>query len=76
MQKDQKHQTDEEFELLLKQFIDDALDSDDEPTPVEPELPFPKEISDKVAEGMMTLNHEDHNYLDDVASIELDVLPG
>ena len=44
MQKDQKHQTDEEFELLLKQFIDDALDSDDEPTPVEPELPFPKEI--------------------------------
>ena len=76
MQKDQKHQTDEEFELLLKQFIDDALDSDDEPTPVEPELPFPKEISDKVAEGMMTLNHEDHNYLDDVASIEVDVLPG
>ncbi len=99
MQKDQKHQTDEEFELLLKQFIDDALDSDDsddnldddleddleneestesddEPTPVELELPFPKEISDKVAEGMMTLNHEDHNYLDDVASIEVDVLPG
>ena len=53
MQKDQKHQTDEEFELLLKQFIDDALDSDDEPTPVEPELPFPKEISDKVAEGAL-----------------------
>ena len=82
MQKDQKHQTDEEFELLLKQFIDDALDSDDsddnddEPMPVELELPFPKEISDKVAEGMMALNHDKHNFLDDVASIEVDVLPG
>ena len=99
MQKDQKHQTDEEFELLLKQFIDDALDSDDsddnldddleddleneesteiddEPMPVELELPFPKEISDKVAEGMMTLSHDKHNFLDDVASIEVDVLPG
>ena len=99
MQKDQKHQTDEEFELLLKQFIDDALDSDDsddnldddleddleneestesddEPMPVELELPFPREINEKVAEGMMALNHNKHNFLDDVASIEVDVLPG
>ena len=87
MQKDQKHQSDEEFELLLKKFIDSNFDDDDpedeasfesldEPTSCELALPFPREIDDKVAEGMMALNHDKRNFLDDVASIQVDVLPG
>ena len=87
MQKDQKHQSDEEFELLLKKFIDSNFDDDDledeasfesldDPTSCELALPFPREIDDKVAEGMMALNHDKRNFLDDVASIQVDVLPG
>ena len=87
MQKDQKHQSDEDFELLLKKFIDSNFDDDDledeasfesldDPTSCELALPFPREIDDKVAEGMMALNHDKRNFLDDVASIQVDVLPG
>ena len=87
MQKDQKHQSDEDFELLLKKFIDSNFDDDDledevsfesldDPTSCELALPFPREIDDKVAEGMMALNHDKRNFLDDVTSIQVDVLPG
>ena len=60
MQKDLKTQNEDDFEKLLQDFIDGALDSteddDDLETsdnlnePKEGELPFPKEMDDRVAQ--------------------------
>ena len=84
MQKDLKTQNEDDFEKLLQDFIDGALDSteddDDLETsdnlnkPKEGELPFPKEMDDRVAQIKLNDNQEKHNCMDDIASVDLKLM--
>ena len=84
MQKDLKTQNEDDFEKLLQDFIDGALDSteddDDLETsdnlnePEEGELPFPKEMDDRVARIRLADNQEKHKCMDDIASVDLKLM--
>ena len=84
MQKDLKTQNEDDFEKLLQDFIDGALDSteddDDLETsdnlnePKEGELPFPKEMDDRVAQIKLNDNQEKHKCMDDIASVDLKLM--
>lgn len=86
MAKKNKTKDDEEFERLIREFIDTELDFDETPDDTQTtddlddqtanNLPFPKEIDDKVADAMMNAEHEDGNYQRDVASASLEVAKG
>ena len=85
MAKKNKTKDDEEFERLIREFIDTELDiedtSDDTQTNDDLDdqtgnLPFPKEMDDKVANAMMNMEHEDDNFQHDVASVSLEVGKG
>lgn len=83
MAKKNKTNDDEEFERLIREFIDTELDSDESPDDTQTTddlddqtndtLPFPKEIDDRVADAMMNAEQEDGNYQRDVASVSLEV---
>lgn len=89
MQKDTKTQTDKDFETLLLKFIDDedekndltdieedqevSLPPDDEE---DDELPFPREMDDRVADMMMKCSNEGNCIMEDILSVDIDVLPG
>ena len=83
MQKDLKTQSDDDFEKLLQEFIDGADDSTNEDDdldlsnnhePVEGELPFPKEMDDRVARLRLGDNQEKHPWMDDIASVDLSLM--
>ena len=84
MQKDLKTQNDDDFEKLLQDFIngtlDDIEDDDDLETsdnlnePEEGELPFPKEMDDRVAQVKLSDNHEKHKCMDYIASVDLKLM--
>ena len=83
MQKDLKTQSDDDFEKLLQEFIDGADDSTNEDDdldlsnnhePVEGELPFPKEMDDRVARLKLGNNQEKHQWMDDIASVDLSLM--
>ena len=84
MQKDLKTQNDDDFEKLLQDFIDGALDSTEDDDgletsdnlnePKEGELPFPKEMDDRVAQLKLNDNQEKHKCMDDIASVELKLM--
>ena len=69
MQKDLKTQTDDDFEKLLDDFINGKYDG-----ALETELPFPKEMDDRVAQVKLNDNHEKHKCMDDIASIDLKLM--
>ena len=84
MQKDLKTQTDDDFEKLLQDFIDEALDSTEDDDVLETsdnlnefeegELPFPKEMDDRVARVKLNDNQEKHKCIDDIASVDLKLM--
>ena len=78
MAKKNKTKDDEEFERLIREFIDAELNSDDTPddTQTTNDLPFLKEIDDRVADTMMNADREDGNYQRDVASVSVEVGKG
>ena len=69
MQKDLKTQTDDDFEKLLDDFINGKYDG-----ALETELPFPKEMDDRVAQVKLNDNHEKHKCMDDIASVDLKLM--
>ena len=69
MQKDLKTQTDDDFEKLLDDFINGKYDD-----ALEAELPFPKEMDDRVAQVKFNDNHEKHKCMDDIASVDLKLM--
>ncbi len=91
MKKEQNSNPEDEFDLFLQKFIDDALDSDsqeDYPDTAgadtsedhedldEPRLPFPPEMDSKMADIRMKLSHEEHRDMEDVQSVSIEVMPG
>ena len=91
MKKDQKNNVDDEFELLMKEFLDDALDDDtqdddlDDDGPETPDehgkpeelrLPFPPEMDSRVADIRMKTCLEEHHDMDDVQSVSIKMMPG
>ncbi len=89
--KNEKSQYDDDFEKLLQDFIDDALDYDDEDDletmdthdeheePDEADtsgLPFLRPIDGRVADVLMKSDHEKPQWIDDVTSISVEVMPG
>jgi hypothetical protein len=86
MAKKNKTKDDEEFERLIREFIDAELNSDDTPDDTQTtndlddqttnDLPFLKEIDDRVADTMMNADREDGNYQRDVASVSVEVGKG
>ena len=91
MKKDQKNNVDDEFELLMKEFLDDALDDDtqdddlDDDGPETPDehgkpeelrLPFPPEMDSRVADIRMNTCLEEHHDMDDVQSVSIKMMPG
>ena len=69
MQKDLKTQTDDDFEKLLDDFINGKYDD-----ALEAELPFPKEMDDRVARIKLGDNQEKHKCMDDIASVDLKLM--
>ena len=69
MQKDLKTQTDDDFEKLLDDFINGKYDG-----ALETELPFPKEMDDRVARVRLADNQEKHKCMDDIASVDLKLM--
>ena len=86
MAKKNKTKDDEEFDRLIREFIDAELNSDDTPDDTQTtndlddqttnDLPFLKEIDDRVADTMMNADREDGNYQRDVASVSVEVGKG
>ena len=86
MEKKNKTNDDEEFERLIREFIDTELNSDDTPDETQTtddldnqtndNFPFPKEIDDRVADAMINAGREDGNYQRDVASVSVEVGKG
>ena len=84
MQKDLKTQNDDDFEKLLQDYINGTLDdteadddletSDNLNEPEEGELPFPKEMDDRVARVRLADNQEKHKCMDDIASVDLKLM--
>ena len=90
MKKEPKNKVDEEFDLLLQEFIDDALDyenqdedldddgletPDEHEDPDDPRLPFPPEMDSRVAEFRMKTCLEEHHDMEDVQSVSIEVMP-
>lgn len=90
MKKEPKNKVDEEFDLLLQEFIDDALDyenqdedldddgletPDEHEEPDDPRLPFPPEMDSRVAEFRMKTCLEEHHDMEDVQSVSIEVMP-
>ena len=69
MQKDLKTQTDDDFEKLLDDFINGKYDD-----ALEAELPFAKEMDDRVARIKLGDNQEKHKCMDDIASVDLKLM--
>ena len=97
MKKNQENKIDEEFDLFLQKFIDDALDdetsvdedyADDDDEAVEPDasddheeqdysrLPFPPEMDSRVAEVRMKSCLEEHRDMEDVQSVDIELMSG
>ena len=89
--KNDNPQHDDDFEKMLQDFVDDVLDYDDEADlePMdthdeheEPDeadmsgLPFPKPVDDRVADVLMKSGYEKPQWIDDVTSISVEVMPG
>ena len=91
MKREKRNKVDEEFDLLLQEFIDEALDDDETQdddldddefeTPEEHEepdelrLPFPPEMDSRVAEIRMKTCLEEHRDMEDVQSVSIEVMP-
>ena len=87
MDKKPKTQEDEDFERHIREFIDNELDGDlddfdveetpddldDQPT--YEDIPFPRDLNDKVANAMMKANCHDADFLKDVAAVTVEVGP-
>ena len=83
MAKKQIEQPEDDFDKLIREFIDNKIYEDDTPDDAQTtndldnqtnnNLPFPKEIDDRVADAMMNAEREDGNYQRDVASVSLEV---
>ena len=80
-----KNKEDEEFERLLREFIDTEIKVDDTPDdettdnlndPTDTTLPFPREMDDRVADAMMNKQHSKRTFHDEVASVSLEIGPG
>ena len=86
MAKKTKTQADEEFEKLVREFIDSEFDSDDTSDeelltdnlddPLDSHLPFPREVDGRVADAMMNMEHENGDFQRDVASVSLEIAKG
>ena len=97
MKKNQENKVDEEFDLFLQKFIDDALDdetsvdedyADDDDVAAEPDtsddheeqdysrLPFPPEMDSRVAEVRMKTCLEEHRDMEDVQSVDIELMSG
>ena len=96
MKKEKESHVDEEFDLFLQKFIDDALDDetcadedcDDDDEAVEPDtsddheepsysrLPFPPEMDSRVAEVRMKTCLEEHHDMEDVQSVDIELMSG
>ena len=92
MKREKRNKVDEEFDLLLQEFIDEALDDDETQdddldddefeTPEEHEepdelrLPFPPEMDSRVAEIRMKTCLEEHRDMEDVQSVSIEMIPG
>lgn len=97
MKKNQENKVDEEFDLFLQKFIDDALDdetsvdedyADDDDVAAEPDtsddheeqdysrLPFPPEMDSRVAEVRMKSCLEEHRDMEDVQSVDIELMSG
>ena len=84
MAKKNKTKDDEEFERLIREFIDTDLDDtpdnaqtlNDLDNQTNDRLPFPREMDAKVANAMMNTEHEDGDFKEDVASVSLEVGKG
>ncbi len=97
MKKEKESNVDEEFDLFLQKFIDDALDdetcadedcdddddeaaepdtSDDHEEPSSSRLPFPPEMDSRVAEVRMKTCLEEHHDMEDVQSVDIELMSG
>jgi len=97
MKKEKESNVDEEFDLFLQKFIDDALDdetyvdedydddddeaaepdtSDDHEEPNSSRLPFPPEMDNRVAEVRMKTCLEEHHDMEDVQSVDIELMSG
>ena len=72
MQKDPKTHVDDDFETLVRQYIDGLLD-DGTANDAEANLPFPREMDDAVADVKMKSGREKQNFGDMIAKVEVDV---
>ena len=76
---------DEDFERMVREFIDTELNDEDSPDDFETsddlddqltdDMPFPKDLNDKVANAMMKANCHDADFLKDVAKVTVEVGP-
>ena len=74
-----KQNDDDEFERLVREFIDNEIMSDDTPDDnanTEPTLPFPKPMDDRVADAMMNAKGAALNFSVAVASVTIEIAPG
>ena len=90
MKREKKNNADEEFDLLLQEFIDDEFDDetqgddldagleapDEHEEPDYPRLPFPPEMDSRVAEIRMKTCLEEHYDMEDVQSVSIGVMAG
>lgn len=86
MAKKQIEQPEDDFDKLIREFIDskinegdtpdDAQTTDDLDNQTNDSFPFPKEIDDRVADAMINADREDGNYQRDVASVSVEVGKG
>ena len=82
MKKTTKKQADEDFDMMLKKFIDEDFDSSDDwedttfddDDDEEENLPFPKEMKDKVADVMIRNHYSLRKCMDDISSVEMELL--
>ena len=76
---EKKHNDDEEFERLLREFIEQdykAEDTPDHDATTEATLPFPRPMDDRVANAMMNMERHERNFKEDVASVSIQIAPG
>lgn len=74
-----KNNEEEEFERLVREFLDYEDKDDDTPddhADTEAALPFPKPMDDRVVDAMMNADNYERNFTEDVASVTLEIAPG
>ena len=86
MAKKQIEQPEDDFDKLIREFIDSKINEGDPPDETQTtddldnqtndNFPFPKEIDDRVADAMINADREDGNYQRDVASVSVEVGKG